>query len=297
MAASISRPPVRARPAVAASAPPVAAAVPAVRLSVLMARQSGLFTRAQATACGFTAHQIRRRLRSGEWQALFGPVLAGSGLRLTTELRDVAALLAVDGSVLAGPSAARRLGIPIAEPRSYLLVPTRTRARLPGVRLLRDTAPSDDLGLVDGLPVTAKARTVFDCLRILPDAAAGELLDLALGAGWISVDELAVRLHRFAGRRGAKRLTRICRPQPQRRPTGGSPSGGRAAGARLPASPRVVLFETAAAAVELRPKAGTPARRAPASPPAAARFTRADLLERPGVVLATLRAALDACGE
>lgn len=246
-----------------------------------MRRQSGLFTRTQAMSCGYSAYQIRRRVRSGEWQVVFGPVLAGPGRRLTAASRDVAALLAVEGSVLAGPSAARRHGLPVADPRSYLIAPAGTRVGLPGVRALRDIVPPRDLVVVDGLPVTALARTIFDCLRVLPDDGAQRLLATARRFGWISADELAEHLHRFAGRRGAKRLARLCRQ---------APSGY---GPPVPGPLRVLLFETDRVAVELVRKAGSAPRRATASPPPAARFTPSDLADRPAVVLATLRAALD----
>lgn len=256
------------------------AAVPPVRLSHLMRSQSGLFTRDQAIRCGYSPYQIRRRMRSGEWQVVCGPVLAGPGLRLTVALRDIAALLAVAGSVLAGPSAARRHGIPVADQRCYLAVPASIRVRLPGVRVLRDTVPPRDLVVIDGIPVTGRARTVFDCLRVLPDDEAQRLLATARRSGWIGAGELAEHLHRFTGRRGAKRLARLCR----------SASGASAPPGRPPL--RVVLFETDRVAVELVRKAGWAPELTPTTP-LPARFAPSDLVDRPTVVLATLRAALD----
>jgi Transcriptional regulator, AbiEi antitoxin len=286
MDASVPRPPrrtgrsatVAAVPAIPGSSPGSASsAVPAVRLAVLMRRQAGLFTRAQAMSCGYSTYQIRRRVRSGEWQAVFGPVLAAPGLRLTAALRDVAAILAVQGATLGGPSAARRHGIPVTDPRSYLIAPAGTRVRLPGVRVVRDSVPSRDRVVIDGLPVTALPRTVFDCLRLLPEDDAQRLLAAARRCGWISADELAEQLHRFAGRRGAKRLAHLCR----RAPAGcGPPERG----------PRVVLFETDRVAVELVHK--TESGRTATSRPPVPLFTPSDLVDRPTVVLATLRAAL-----
>jgi hypothetical protein len=250
-------------------------------LARLAAQQDGLFTRAQALACGFTAAQVRRRLRSGRWQILLGPVLAPSGVRPTAALRDLAALLAVEGSVLAGPSAARRHGVPVADPRPCLIVRTGTRARLPGVRLLAEVLPARDLVVIGGCPVTALARTVFDCLRVLPDSEAGELLATARHEGWTTADQLAEQLHRFAGRRGAKRLTRLCRHS----------ADETAADSRLT---RLVLFETERAAVELvrRPPSAGPVTAGPRRP-TPPRFQPADLLDRPDLVLSMLRTLLE----
>jgi hypothetical protein len=254
-------------------------APPGVLLARQAARQDGLFTRAQALACGFSAGQVRRRLQSGRWQAVLGPVLAPNGARPTAELRDLAALLAVAGSVLAGPSAARRHGIPVADRRSWLIVRSGTRARLPGVRLLAEDVPTRDVVIVGGRPVTGVARTVFDCLRALPDEEAGQLLALARAAGWITAEQLAEQLHRFAGRRGAKRLARLCRCPP--RDTRADPA-------------RLLLFETDRAAVELVGRSAWDDR-APAGPgrTRAARFRPADLRDRPEVVLLTLRTLLE----
>src|SRR5262245_32031139 len=45
------------------------------RLRKRAAGQFGLFTRAQAIACGYSAYQIRRRVADGEWQRVLGPTL------------------------------------------------------------------------------------------------------------------------------------------------------------------------------------------------------------------------------
>jgi hypothetical protein len=254
---------------------------PGVLLARLAARQDGLFTRSQARACGFSAEQVRRRIRLGRWQILLGPVLAPSGVRPTAELRDLAALLTVAGSVLAGPSAARRHGIPVTDPRSCLIVRPGTRARLPGVRLLTEEISARDVVVLGGRPVTAVARTVFDCLRILPDDEAGELLALARATGWITADQLAEQLHRFAGRRGAKRLARLCWRQPRDSEAAAGPV-------------RWLLFETDRAVVEVvrQPARGRPAGAPPGAAPAA-RFRPADLRDRPDLVLFTLRTLLE----
>jgi very-short-patch-repair endonuclease len=179
------------------------------RLKAVAAGQAGLFTRAQARACGYSAYQVRRRLGTGEWQHVLGHVLTAAGIPVTPLLRDRAAQLTITDSVLAGPSAARRHGIAIRDTATYLAVGPEYHHRLPGVRLLRDEIPDRDLMLLDGVLLTDRARTIFDCLRVLPDPDAVELLDRALQAKWITLEMLAARVHRFAGRHGAKRLARL----------------------------------------------------------------------------------------
>ncbi|MEV7227859.1 hypothetical protein AB0M79_12695 [Polymorphospora sp. NPDC051019] len=181
------------------------------RLAAVAAAQHGLFTCDQAHRAGFSPFQVRRRLRTGQWRRLLGPVLAPAGVRPGPRLRDAAGLLALGGAVLAGPSAARRHGITVPDRSTCLLVPRADRRTLRGVRLLREDLPPAEVTRIGGVPLTGRARTVFDCLRLLPDGAARALLDEAFGAGWLTPDRLAGYLHRFTGRHGAARLARLAR--------------------------------------------------------------------------------------
>lgn len=181
------------------------------RLATIKANQAGLFSRDQARACGYSPYQIRRRLDACEWQRVLGPVLAVAGVHITAHLRDRAAQLAVSGGVLAGPSAARRHGITTRDATTYLLVDPNYHYYLPGVRFLRDDLPECDLTMIDGVLLTDRVRTVFDCLRVLPEPDALEILDRALQQKWITPETLAGRVHRFAGRTGAKRLAKFSR--------------------------------------------------------------------------------------
>src|SRR5262249_19876391 len=96
------------RPAAAVPARPLAAvpgrrlaavpdrpltAAPAQRLAAVAARQYGLFTRAQARQLGYSAFQVRQRLRTGDWRVLLGSVLAFAGVADSAQLRDRAAQL------------------------------------------------------------------------------------------------------------------------------------------------------------------------------------------------------------
>src|SRR5262245_40389364 len=107
--------------------------------------QRGLFSWRQARECGFSGDRIRRRLASGAWRRVHGPVLAEAGLRLTPALRDRAVLLTIGTGVLAGPSAARVCGLPIPATvvETFVAVPRRRRA-LVGVRLVVREVPLRD---------------------------------------------------------------------------------------------------------------------------------------------------------
>jgi len=179
------------------------------RLQPLAAGQRGLFTRAQARDCGYSAYQVRSRLEKGAWQVVLGPVLAFRGVVRTPALVDRAAVLAVPDAVLAGPSAARIHGLPVDDPRSWIAVTSPARPRVAGLHILRGELSQYDVEFVGGVLVTSRPRTVFDCLRILRDRPAQELLDRALQQRWITVDELAGRVRAFTGRHGVGRLVNL----------------------------------------------------------------------------------------
>ncbi len=187
------------------------AGVDSLRLQRIASRQHGLFTRAQAKACGYSPGQIRRRVNTGVWRVVIGGVLAAAGLTLTPRILDRAAQLAVPVSILAGPSAARIWRIPVPDAQTWLAVDPNKHVSLPGVRFLRMEVDPSDVGSTDGGRITWRERTVFDCLRLLPDPASLELLDRALQQRWITVDDLATRVVAFAGRRGCRRLVRLLR--------------------------------------------------------------------------------------
>jgi len=166
----------------------------AKRLGRIADAQGGLFARRQARECGFSAYQIHRRIDAGIWKRVRGPVLAAAGLRSTARLADRAAQLAVPRSVLAGPSAARCWDLGVTDDRTYLFVGPHDNPSLDGVRLFFDRLDPRDIQSFEGAAITSRARTVFDCLRVLPERAAVDLLDRALQRRWIALEELVERV-------------------------------------------------------------------------------------------------------
>jgi len=190
-------------------------------LARVAAGQFGLFTRAQAGACGYSGYQVRRRLTEGRWVAVCGPVLAVAGVALSTDRLDRAAALAVPAGVLAGPSAARAHRIPVLDLGPYLIVDAPGRHTPAGVRIWRTGLPDCDRCVVGGLAATSAARTVVDCVRILPTGRAVALLDVALHLGWITWPDFTGRASTYTGQPGAQRLVALAGvlgPGPPMRP-------------------------------------------------------------------------------
>lgn len=179
-------------------------------LQSLAAAQGGVFGRAQARAAGWSSYRINRRVALGEWVTMYeGRVLRNATTTVTRRGLMYAAVLATGPrSVLAGPSAATLNGIDVPWPQPVVLVPPSSRREPAGITTLHDVLVDDDWMLCDALPVTTRVRTVLDCLVILPEPAGQAFLDRALQQRWISFDELVRRTQQRLGRRGAPRLRR-----------------------------------------------------------------------------------------
>jgi very-short-patch-repair endonuclease len=185
--------------------------VDAGRLARVAKRHLGLFTRADAAACGFSRYQIRQRLESGEWRSVIGRVLVTAGVDLTPALTDRAAYLAVPGAVMAGPSAARSWGFPVSDRRTVVLLDDDRILRAPGVLILRGPLDPRDVGAVHGAQTTWRERTIFDCLRLMDQQSGVDLLDHALQQRWLGLDRLAELIFQNIGRRGVDQVRRLVR--------------------------------------------------------------------------------------
>ncbi len=179
------------------------------RLERLARRNFGVFTRAQATECGYSRFQIRHRLQCGDWQVVLGTALAQTGLKITARIRDRAAQLCVPTSVLAGASAARSGPLQVPDQRTFLYVGPHGRARLPGVVAIHSWPARNDVVLFQGLPAVTCACAVVEAVQHLRDKDAIDLLDRAFARGTPSFAEFCRRVDARKGSPGCRRLGRL----------------------------------------------------------------------------------------
>ena len=187
---------------------------------------------------------------------------------------------------------------------------------MPGI--MRTHLDRRDIQSCEGSRVTSRPRTVVDCLRMLPQAAALDLLDRALQSGWITLDDLVARVGLLVGCPGAPRLVRLVRAA-----SGGSCSAAERLAAQLLRRAGIVgwsanveirdergligvgdvVFEDVKLVIELDGWAfhATPDRfqrdrrrqnRLIAAGWTVLRFTWRDLVERPEQVITTIRTVL-----
>jgi len=144
-----------------------------VALTSLLAYQHQLITRHQAMDLGMTATALQHRLRpGGPWQRLLpGVFLAVTGTP-ADDHREVAALLyAGAGSMLTGPAALRRWGVPVPVVRPSVidvLVPTRNRRQGGGFARIHRTARMPEFAHSSGpIRLVPLDRAVGDTARML----------------------------------------------------------------------------------------------------------------------------------
>lgn len=174
--------------------------------------QSGVFTRAQARNWGLSDRQIDRKLASGQWVTAPGGrpgVLCAAGTPWSHRSALWAAVLATGPPcALAVASAASVYGW-CAHPVDVILAVPRSRRLSPrvGVELHRLQLQSGEVTRREGLPITSAARTVADCLRLLPKVRAVEILDRSQQRGHVDLAVVAAALRRTSpGSRQAREM-------------------------------------------------------------------------------------------
>lgn len=133
------------------------------RVDKVLDDQSGLATRSQLRAAGFTDCRVRSRLHNGSWQLLLpGVILAQTGPTSPAQWRIAGLLYAGSGAVLSHRTAADLHGLRIAVNGVDVLVPHGRRVRSHGPVLVHQTNQRIEPVLLAGQPCTPIARTVID---------------------------------------------------------------------------------------------------------------------------------------
>jgi very-short-patch-repair endonuclease len=181
-------------------------------LAVLASTQYGLFSRAQVLKAGGEDEFIRRRLRMGWWVQQAPGVYGLRGWPDSWRRSLWLAHLDVGpGSVISHEAAASLHGFAMCKPGPVVLTVTHgdhERAAPWRVHQATDLR-TDHVTDVDGLPVTTKARTLFDLSACTSRQLYERILDDAHVSGTCRIDE--VRALYEALRRRGKRGMRMLR--------------------------------------------------------------------------------------
>jgi len=168
-------------------------------VGALIARQNGLITRAQALSCGLTKQALRVRIRAeGPWQVLLPGVYATVTGAVTTEQREIAALLyagprsAITGQAAIAAHGVNNLGRTVVD----VLIPATSKRRDQSfVHVLRTSKMPTVVYKVGELRYVPIARAVADAARQENDI--GDVRSIVASAvQWrrVSVADIAAEL-------------------------------------------------------------------------------------------------------
>ena len=172
-------------------------------LSLIAEWQYGVFTRAQAIACGHTDASIKYRLRLGIWRSLYQGVYALSGAPRTWHQSQAAACLWAPDALTAGRAAGFLYGMPNCEPPPVEIMTNKRRRNPPASALVHHTVwlPNEQAAIVQGLPVTSVERTLMSLSNAFGRREAAIAVDQALTRGLTTLALIDRHLY-FTARRG-----------------------------------------------------------------------------------------------
>ncbi len=181
-------------------------------LTVVAARQGGVFSRAQALACGYTPQGIRDRVRSRRWERVrYGQYAEAVDLShlapwdrdLVRHRRSVFAVMNAmrPGAVAVSHQSSLVLqglpqwGLDLSEVHLSRLDGRRHSGPVSGVRYHRGKVTDDDLTRVEALTVTSLPRALLETACTTSFEAAVVVADAAMRDHAIEAEEL-LRLQR-----------------------------------------------------------------------------------------------------
>ena len=182
------------------------------RLSELAGRQHGVIARRQLVALGFGRRAIEHLIATGRLHVVHRGVYLVGHLAAAPLALEMAAQLALgSGAALSHGTAGRLWQVIARAPGAIeLSVEARTPTRRPGLRAHRTLSlPAVDVRVMEGLRLTAPARTLLDLSSRLDDRALRWAVEEARLRKLLTPAALRDVLVRHPGRRGAGRLRRV----------------------------------------------------------------------------------------
>jgi very-short-patch-repair endonuclease len=187
---------------------------PAEVLAERAAQRHGVFTTADAEACGLTRADVRRMLVQGWWRALHREVHCAASTPVTTEVREAAALayLGLD-AVLSRFSAARHQELDVTDlhgDRVWVDVPyLRGQVTLLGAVISRTRHPVT-AAVVDDLAMTPVPRTLLDLGAHLDRGELSRAVSAAVRSKATTVERVLSGCEGLGGRAGIALVRSVC---------------------------------------------------------------------------------------
>lgn len=192
------------------------------QIAELSQQQHGVLSRDQLLAAGLGVRTIRRRVEAGRLHLLHRGVYAFGDGRVDKRGRWMAAVLACgEGALLSHRSAAALWGL--ARARGLVIDVSSPRGRVRSGIVTHEGAVSGaDRAVVDGIPVTTVARTLFDYAEVVDERQLDRAFEEADRLGILEMQALEAVCDRGHGRRALRPVRRLIEearaPQPTRSP-------------------------------------------------------------------------------
>lgn len=205
----------------------MSSALPLTQLADVAERQHGCLTRAQALEAGYSRSGISRRLSTREWERLLPGVYRIAGTERNLLQAVMAAVLwAGSGSFASHRTAGYLMGLDGIDP-GPIEVSAPRRMKSPSTDLIfHKVGPSEanERGVIEGIPVTAAARTLIDLAMFLDENQLTACLESALRGRLVSVARMRweLRQDRALNQPGIAKLRKILASMSPETPSTGS---------------------------------------------------------------------------
>lgn len=184
-------------------------------MHALAAARGGVVSLADLQSCGFSGSAVRRRITDGYWHRIGGAVVLAPPRSDPRPWNDLALAWTLQWTYgvharISGTLALRRAKWQVPSPAHIVVMTDKPHTTLAGVTVLRRSVPGD-APPEDGPRYVSARAALVDCLTVLPAPAATELLDTALQNRYVRpttlAEDIEARLGR--GRRNASGLRRL----------------------------------------------------------------------------------------
>lgn len=182
--------------------------------------QHGVISITQALQCGYSAAEVARLCRAGEWTRvrrglyLPGPEPQDEGHRLVVDIAAALWVVSRKDAAAAHVSAGRLWGAAWLKPPTPSTVwigcaVPGTPRYYPGLKILPSALPAQDVVDIAGLPVSTPARTCIDLARHLPFEDAVVAVDSLRRRHDVTTEDLQMVLDRCWGWPFVRRARRV----------------------------------------------------------------------------------------
>jgi hypothetical protein len=174
------------------------------RLQALAAARGGVVSSTDLSSCGFSGGAVRRRIAEGSWHRIGGAVVLAPPRSDPRSWSDAALAWTLQLTYgvhahISGTLALRRARWQLPCEAHIVVMADKPHVTLTGVTVLRRSVPGDT-PLGDRLRFVSARDALVDCLTVLPAPAATELLDATLQKRYVRPATLATDIEARLGR-------------------------------------------------------------------------------------------------